>query len=82
MLGDTGRLFDLLLRQDPVPDAASDWVSVRPFIVGDDYGTRCATVIVVDHNDQVTFIEKRFGPGGRPQSESSFNFALVAAEEC
>ena len=37
-----------------------------PFIVGDDYGTRCSTVLVIDREGCVRFEERSFGPGGVP----------------
>lgn len=69
-------LFTLLLRREPVPNADSDGVSARPFIVGEDYGTRCATVIIVNRDGQCQFIERRFGPGGIADGVASFEFSL------
>jgi uncharacterized protein with NRDE domain len=34
-----------------------------PFIVGDAYGTRCSTIVLVEAG-AIHFIERRFGPGG------------------
>ena len=34
-----------------------------PFIVGDVYGTRCSTVVLVEAA-RITFVERRFAPGG------------------
>ncbi len=33
------------------------------FIKGEDYGTRCSTVLLVDVEGQVTYVERRFRPG-------------------
>jgi uncharacterized protein with NRDE domain len=77
-LGDTDKLFSLLLREQPVPNADTDWVSARPFISGADYGTRCATVITVNREGQCCFIERRFGPGGVTTGETDQSFALKA----
>ena len=41
-----------------------------PFIVGDRYGTRCSSVVLVGE-DGILFAERRFGPGGTPNGESS-----------
>ena len=37
-----------------------------PFIVGDDYGTRCSTVLVIGRDGGVRFEERSFGPSGVP----------------
>jgi uncharacterized protein with NRDE domain len=74
--GDCTEFFKLLLRADPVPDADIDWVSARPFIVGEEYGTRCATVITVNNQGQCRFIERRFGAGGAPNGETDESFAI------
>jgi len=73
---DPDKLFNLLRRDSPVPNADNRWVAGRPFIIGDDYGTRCSTVIIIDHLGNCRFIERRFGPGGIPDGESAFDFAL------
>jgi len=73
---DAENLFELLLRRDPVPDADTDWVSARPFIVGDEYGTRSATVITVNKQGECRFIERRFGPGGAAEGETDERFAI------
>ena len=41
-----------------------------PFIIGDRYGTRCSSVVLVGE-DGILFAERRFGPGGTPNGESS-----------
>jgi uncharacterized protein with NRDE domain len=73
---DVEDLFALLLRREPVPNADKDGVWARPFIVGDEYGTRSATVIVVNQESECLFIERRFGPGGVPLGETSEQFTL------
>lgn len=73
---DPSRLFSLLLREEPVPGAVTDGVSSRPFIVGEGYGTRSATVVIVDRTGRCRFIERRFGPGGSDAGESAFEFRL------
>ena len=41
-----------------------------PFIVGDRYGTRCSSIVLVG-GDGILFAERRFGPGGAPAGVSS-----------
>jgi uncharacterized protein with NRDE domain len=77
---DIEALFALLLRREPVPDADTDWVSARPFIVGDDYGTRSATVITVDRQGECRFIERRFGQGGVPAGDTDECFTLSPSQ--
>ena len=40
-----------------------------PFVVGQDYGTRCSTVVLVE-GSAITFVERRFGPEGVVLGES------------
>ena len=40
-----------------------------PFVLGGAYGTRCSTVVLVE-DSAITFIERRFGPGGAVLGES------------
>ena len=41
------------------------------FIRGDTYGTRASTVVAIGHDDRGLIIERRFGPGGAAQGETS-----------
>jgi len=75
---DTERLFALLRREDPVPDTRATGVSARPFIIGQEYGTRCSTVITVDDTGYCHFLERRFGPNGLTMGESAFEFMLFS----
>ena len=45
-----------------------------PFIVGERYGTRCSSVVLVGEGG-ILFAERRFGPGGAPNGESSATLA-------
>jgi uncharacterized protein with NRDE domain len=70
-------LFALLAQREPVgPEDSGSLVARTPFVVGDDYGTRAATVILVDESGECRFTERRFGPGGRPAGESTETFRL------
>lgn len=45
-----------------------------PFIVGDSYGTRCTTVLLVDNDGRVVFAEQSFLPGGIKSGFVMFDF--------
>ncbi len=49
-----------------------------PFIVQADYGTRCSTVLLRDHKDQVRFTEMRFAADGSNTGRSDFAFEVIA----
>ncbi|MBK7470840.1 MAG: NRDE family protein [Betaproteobacteria bacterium] len=48
-----------------------------PFIVGENYGTRSSTVLLMDRQGGVTFIERTFDPQGEPAGDvrQAFTFA-------
>jgi uncharacterized protein with NRDE domain len=46
------------------------------FISGDNYGTRCSTVILVSHSGELTFLERRFGPNKSFLGESAYKFEI------
>lgn len=85
--GDRGRgipslapLFDALADVTPAPDEALPETGVGlaleralspPFVRGQDYGTRCSTVVLVD-DAGIVFAERRFGPDAEPLGESVF----------
>lgn len=71
----------------PAPDAALPDTGVGlelerllspPFVLGDGYGTRCSTVVLVE-DDAVVFVERRFGPNGAPGGDSAVRLPLTAA---
>jgi uncharacterized protein with NRDE domain len=74
---DPETIFGLLQRQAAVPDANQTGVPATPFISGSVYGTRCCTVIMVDHDGHCQFIEQRFGPQGLATGTSNFEFDLT-----
>jgi uncharacterized protein with NRDE domain len=49
------------------------------FIVGEEYGTRASTLLLMDAAE-VALHERRFGPGGSAQGESILRFALAGGE--
>jgi uncharacterized protein with NRDE domain len=71
---ETEELLALAGRRMPVAEAADDTALARarvtPFVTGTDYGTRAATLILVNAQGGWRFIERRFGPGGVPAGES------------
>ncbi len=46
------------------------------FIAGKDYGTRCSTVLMVDRENNVTFIERITDPGENNGLVSDFRFRI------
>lgn len=50
------------------------------FVSGAEFGTRCSTVILVDHNGQVTFVERRFDAQGQASGMTRVPFALGSGE--
>lgn len=45
-----------------------------PFIVDAQYGTRCTTVVLIEHRGSVLVRERRFDPGGRITGMEDFSF--------
>ncbi|MET4727391.1 uncharacterized protein with NRDE domain [Lysobacter enzymogenes] len=48
-----------------------------PFVLGDTYGTRCSTIVLIDA-DGIDFIERRYGPGGAHGGESAVRLRIGA----
>ncbi len=76
-------LFDALADRTRAPDdelpdtgIGRDWERrlSAPFIVGDEYGTRCSTVVMLRDDGESCVIERRFDPGGEVAGESRFEF--------
>jgi len=63
-LPDTGVGLDLERQLSPV------------FVRGARYGTRATTAIALDKDGGGCIIERRFGPGGAPQGETSLRFGV------
>jgi uncharacterized protein with NRDE domain len=76
----------LRLLADRSPAASSEVISddlpfklaralTAPFIVADDYGTRCSTALLVAYDGRIEFIERRFDVQGNASGDSSFRFS-------
>ena len=81
---DPAMLFDALLDQNsykPEDHSASSLKSgIEPehspiFIVHPTYGTRCSTVVAIDHSGNGIFIERRFAPSGAATGETRLPFS-------
>lgn len=76
---DIAPLFDALADEGP-PDAEAGterWRSAA-FLRGEQYGTRCSTVIRVDADGRGELVERAFGPGGTPGVETALAFRWPA----
>jgi len=69
MLSDQGRWPDDVLPDTGIGIERERFLS-SAFIVGESYGTRASTVILVDYDDRTTIVERRFGPNGVPAGET------------
>ncbi len=78
-------LFEALASEQTAPDPelpatgldlAYERILSPIFINGDHYGTRCSTVILIDRQQQLTFIERRFGPNKTFLGERRFRFDI------
>lgn len=68
-LADTRQADDTELPDTGVGLSRERFLSA-PFIVGADYGTRCSTVVLAEHQT-ISVVERRFGPMGEPLGEVS-----------
>jgi uncharacterized protein with NRDE domain len=76
-------LFDALGDRAQAPDALLPATGVTlerermlsaPFILGEDYGTRCSTVFAVDRDGHARFVERTFAPDGMLANEVAIDF--------
>lgn len=69
---------------DRLPDLPLDLPILRAvsanFIQTERYGTLSTTLILIDHSDQVTFVERSYLPDGT-SSDVRFNFQLMTEEK-
>jgi len=79
----TTELFRLLYDKTmaPIADVESGELPFKlaraltaPFIVSEDYGTRCSTVVLHLADDKILFSERRFAPNGSANGDSTFSF--------
>lgn len=79
-------LFDALADRELAPDGELpstgvplDWERrlSAPFIVGDGYGTRCSTVLVVTRDGAARFVERSFDAAGRLTGVVDERFSLA-----
>lgn len=82
---DLAPLFATLADRTPVPDAAlpdtgvpREWerLLATPFIVDPRYGTRCTTVLAIDHGGQACFHERTFAPDGTASGDALHTFTV------
>jgi len=83
---DFGPLFAVLADRMAAPDSALPATGVSlewerrlsaPFIVGDDYGTRCSTVLAVARSGSARFVERSFDERGTSTGEVAFAFEIT-----
>jgi uncharacterized protein with NRDE domain len=81
-------LFALLTDRTPAGDdnlpqagLPEDWERAvsAPFVVHERYGTRCSTVVVVEHGGRTVVHERRFDPAGVQTGVSRFAFVAGPA---
>jgi uncharacterized protein with NRDE domain len=80
---DFGPLLDAFGDEAPAPDAQLPHTGVGiererqlspVFVRGERYGTRATTVIAVERSGGGSIIERRFGPQGVPQGQTTLRF--------
>lgn len=78
-------LFEILADQERAPDSQLPDTGISYdlekllssiFIQGTDYGTRSSTVLLIDRQQRVRFVEKTFSPGQKEASEINYEFEL------
>ena len=83
---DTTALLNTLYNVDPAPDAdltdtgigiEREKVLSSMFIKSPDYGSRCSTVLLIDHDDHVFFTERVYKTTDFSFSEQAFHFEIT-----
>ena len=86
-MDDLTPLFELLRDTERAPDEALpatgvplDWERTlsSPFIISPTYGTRCSTVVTIDHDGEVRLVERNFDSAGNAAGESDYRFGIAA----
>lgn len=84
---DLEALFEILRDRTAAPDAELPATGIAlererllsaPFIVSDDYGTRCSTVLTIGSDGSARFVERSFDPAGRETGEVGVRFTVSA----
>lgn len=82
---DTDRLFDILLDQQqssddllPKTGVPIEWERKLSsvFIQSEDYGTRSATLLLINNQQQVKWLEHSFNPSGENVQQAEYEFIL------
>ncbi|TVQ44289.1 MAG: NRDE family protein [Gammaproteobacteria bacterium] len=74
LLADPAPAEDFELPESGLPTDRERQLSAI-FVAGSDYGTRCSSVLVVDHERTLHWHERRFGPDTRPTGSSRLQLA-------
>jgi uncharacterized protein with NRDE domain len=83
-------LFTLLADRTPAdldetPDTGlpPEWERAlsSPFVVHERYGTRCSTVLLVEHDGRTTMCERRFDAGGNTTGATRLEFSSIDVPE-
>ena len=86
-MDDLTPLFELLRDTERAPDEALPATGVplewertlsSPFIISPTYGTRCSTVVTIDHDGEVRLVERNFDSAGNAAGESDYRFGIAA----
>jgi uncharacterized protein with NRDE domain len=68
---------DSLLPETGVGISRERWLSPR-FVVGEEYGTRCSTVLIVSANGDVVFRERSFDAAGEACGDELHSFRIAS----
>ncbi|CAN5343832.1 NRDE family protein [soil metagenome] len=83
---EAGELFALLADRTPAADAELpdtgmgrevDRAVSAPLVVTPEYGTRSSTVLTLDDDGCVDFVERSFGRAGEPLATAEYHFAIA-----
>lgn len=83
---DPEKLFEILTDRSspddqalPVTGVGLEWERILSpiFVSSDTYGTRCSTVILIDYQGNVTFVERSFTPSSYHLKTAMFEFKIV-----
>lgn len=78
------QLIQCLHRREPFPDEhlpdtgvglALERMLSPPFIVSKDYGTRCSSVVLKNHQSETLLVEQSYGRNGSPGERRTFNIS-------